>query len=66
MLAQTYPCRFCGELRSYRPHVCERPTTWEDRVPWGTHGRGTPARSIVLTELGWAHVSPDVRQRLGV
>jgi hypothetical protein len=28
------------------------------------HGLGTTARGIVVTDLGWAHVSPDVIARL--
>jgi hypothetical protein len=40
-------------------------TAPEDRVPHGTTGVGSVARSIVLTERGWAHVSPAVLRRLG-
>jgi hypothetical protein len=40
--------------------------TAADRAPHGTYGRGSPARGIVLTEHGWAHVNPELRRRLGV
>lgn len=39
--------------RRGRPPFQEHDLGSVDRMPWGTHGRGTPARGIVLTPLGW-------------
>ena len=37
-----------------------------DRIPRGTGKSGSIARRVVLTELGWAQVSPEVRRRFGI
>ena len=36
-----------------------------DRIPRGTGKRGSIARRVVLTELGWTQVSADVLRRIG-
>ena len=39
---------------------------WTPRDPGQRGGKdGRVARRVVLTELGWAQVSPDVRRRIG-
>jgi hypothetical protein len=35
-----------------------------EKRPIGTHGVGSVARGIVLTELGWQRVSPEVLRRI--
>jgi hypothetical protein len=35
-----------------------------DKTPHGTGHVGSVARCIVVTPLGWSHVSPDVLARL--
>ena len=40
-------------------------TVRADRIPRGTGKRGSIARGVVLTELGWAQVSADVLRRIG-
>ena len=52
--------------RRGRPILSEHDLGPIDRRPWGTHGHGTIMRSIRMTPLGWAHVSPAVLKRLGV
>ena len=56
--AQTYPCRRCGTLRTYRRHDCVPYVRPSDSFPLGTWGRGSPARGIVLTQHGWAQGQP--------
>jgi hypothetical protein len=58
-------------LAAYRVVMAVRPAPapapgWAPRHPGRGGNDGSVARSIVLTPLGWARVSPAVRQRLGV
>ena len=49
-----------------RPPLSESDLGPVDVAPRGTHKVGSVCRSIVVTPLGWAHVSPEVRARLGL
>jgi hypothetical protein len=71
-------CHWCGQARAEGDHACAQaapPAPLADSkrprgLPQGgprydrKHGLGTTARGLVLTPLGWAHVSPAALARI--
>lgn len=51
--------------RRGRPPFSESDLGAVDKTPKGTGNVGAVTRSIRMTPLGWAHVSAEVRERLG-
>ena len=64
--------RYAGPDRDAQPRRRGRPPLSEsdlgpvDCTPKGTGNVGCVSRSIRITPLGWAHVSPAVRARIGL